>query len=78
MTNLTMSLDDALMLSARRIAFERETSLTEMIRGFLTEMVEGWNRGRKAKATALMRTFERNSVKIGKRTWSREELHARD
>jgi len=77
MTNLTMSLDDTLMASARRIAFERETSLTEMIRSYLTEMVEGWNRGRKSKANALIKTFERNSVKIGKRDWSREDLHAR-
>ena len=77
MTNLTMSMDDALIMSARRIAFERETSLTEMIRSYLTEMVEGWNRGRKAKADALIRTFERNSVKVGKRNWSREDLYAR-
>lgn len=76
--NLTMSLDDALMASARRIAFERDTSLTELIRTYLSELVDGWNRGRKAKADALLKTFERNSVNIGKRTWSREDLYARD
>ena len=76
MANLTMALDDSLMLSARRVAFERDTSLSELVRGYLTELVEDWNRG-KTRSKALIRTFERNSVKIGKRNWSREDLYAR-
>ena len=77
MANLTLAMDNALILSARRIALERDISLAEMIRGYLTELVEGWQRGRSAKARRLMATFERNSVNVGKRTWTREDLHAR-
>lgn len=76
--NITMSLDDALLSSARRIAFERDTSVTELIRNYLSELVEGANRGRKSKADALLKTFEQNSVRIEKSTWTREELHARN
>ncbi len=77
MTNLTLAIDDALVLSARKIALERDTSLSEMIRSYISELVGGWQRGRSAKVKKLMASFERNSVHAGKRTWKREDLYAR-
>ena len=77
MANLTLAMDETLLYEARRVAFERETSLTEMIRGYLNEVVAGWRLGRKAKAQQLMETFKRNSVYIGKRDWTRDDLYER-
>ena len=77
MANLTLAMDDTLLCDARRVAFEREMSLSEMIRGYLNDVVAGWRLGRKAKAQQLMETFKRNSVYIGKREWTREDLYER-
>ena len=77
MANLTLAMDDTLLCDARRVAFEREMSLSEMIRGYLKDAVTGWRLGRKAKARQLMETFKRNSVYIGKRDWTRDDLYER-
>ena len=77
MANLTLAMDETLLYEARRVAFEREMSLTEMIRDYLNDMVANWRLGRKAKAQQLMETFKRNSVYIGKRDWTREDLYER-
>jgi len=77
MANLTLAMDETLLHEARRVAFERDMSLTEMIRGYLNDVVASWRIGRKAKAKQLMETFKRNSVYIGKRDWTREDLYER-
>ena len=77
MANLTLAMDETLLYEARRVAFERDMSLTEMIRGYLNDVVASWRLGRKAKAKQLMETFKRNSVYIGKRDWTREDLYER-
>ena len=77
MANLTLAMDETLLHEARRVAFERDMSLTEMIRGYLNDVVASWRLGRKAKAKQLMETFKRNSVYIGKRDWTREDLYER-
>lgn len=78
MANLTLALDDALLQDARRVAFERETSLTELIRGYLKDLVAELDLDQEAKARDLMETIHRNSRHFGKITWTRDELHERD
>ena len=65
--NLTLSMDAQLLNDARAVAFERDQSLTEMIRSYLKDVVNGWHLGRKAKAQQLM--------DAGKDTGDGEELH---
>ncbi len=75
--NLTLSMDAQLINDARAVAFERDQSLTEMIRSYLKDVVNGWQLGRKAKAQQLMEMFKRNSVYVGKHDWTREDLYER-
>ena len=75
--NLTLSMDAQLISDARAVAFERDQSLTEMIRSYLKDVVNGWHLGRKAKARQLKEMFDRNSVYVGKRDWTREDLYER-
>ena len=75
--NLTLSMDAQLLNDARAVAFERDQSLTEMIRTYLKDVVNGWHLGRKAKARQLKEMFNRNSVYVGKRDWTREDLYER-
>ena len=75
--NLTLSMDAQLISDARAVAFERDQSLTEMIRSYLKDVVNGWQLGREAKARQLMDTIEQNSRDFGGISWKREDLYDR-
>jgi hypothetical protein len=77
--NVTLSLDDELVRKVRKIAVERDTSLTGMVRDYLeTIAAEDSGSGRKRREReALELSFERFEFKVGKRQWKRADLHAR-
>ena len=76
MKNLTIALDEATLRDARRIASERSTSLNGLIRDYLDRLTRAESHTRKARSriAALCR---RSKAEIGKRTWTRGDLHAR-
>jgi hypothetical protein len=77
--NITLSLDEKLVKELRKIAVDRDTTLTGMVRDYL-EMVAAENAasGRKRRQReALEHTFERLQFHIGARTWTRGDLDAR-
>jgi hypothetical protein len=77
--NITLSLDDELIKKVRKIAVERDTTLTGIVRGYLeTLAVEDAASGRRRREReALERSFESFRFKVGKRTWKRVDLYAR-
>jgi len=77
--NVTLSLDDDLVKEVRKIAVERDTTLTGLVRAYLQELaLEHAKSGRKRREIeALREGFEKYQFNIGKRTWKREELHER-
>ena len=77
--NITLSLEDELVKEVRKIAVERDTTLTGLVRTYLQELAaENAASGRKRREReALDRTFERFQLKVGKRTWTRADLHVR-
>jgi hypothetical protein len=77
--NITLSLDDDLVKKVRKMAVERDTTLTGLVRDYLENLAaENAATGRKRRErAALERSFERLRIKVGKRTWTRADLHAR-
>ena len=77
--NITLSLEDELVREVRKIAVERDTTLTGLVRAYLQQLAaENAASGRKRREMeTLDRTFERFQLKVGKRTWTRADLHAR-
>ena len=77
--NITLSLDDELIKKVRKIAVERDTTLTGLVRDYLEQLaVEGAESGRRRREReALERSFERFRFKVGKRTWKRADLYVR-
>ena len=77
--NVTLSLDDDLVKKVRKIAAERETTLTGMIREHLEKTVaeESVSGRERREQEALERSFENVRVHIGKRTWKRADLYVR-
>ena len=77
--NITLSLDDQLVKEVRKIAVERDTTLTGLVRSHLEQLaVEHAKSGRKRREReALERTFDRVRLRVGTKTWKREDLYAR-
>jgi len=77
--NITLSLDDKLVKEVRKIAVERDTTLTGLVRAHLEELAAQQARsGRKRREReALERSFSQFQFHVGKRTWRREDLHDR-
>ena len=77
MANLTLAIDTQLLKDARAVAFERETTLTEMIREYLKGLSKELAIKRRMEARQLMKSIERNSRHFGGITWTREDLYER-
>jgi len=77
--NITLSLDDKLVKDVRKIAVERDTTLTGLVRDYLEKLaLENACSGRKRREReALERSFAQVRIKVGKRKWKREDLHER-
>ena len=75
--NITLSIDEEIVKKVRKIAIDKDTTLTAMVRDYLTTVASSDAAARKAAAAKLMETFEKVSRDMGPRTWTREELYDR-
>jgi DNA-directed RNA polymerase subunit F len=77
MPNITLSVDDEIIKKVRKIAIDKNTTLTAMVREFLTS-VATWDAQEKNEAVKkLQKSFKKMSNDMGRRKWSRENLHER-
>ena len=77
MSNVTMSIDDALLLKARRMALEKNTSVNALVRQFLQGLVGEDNAAREEMVQRFRASVARHKLVIGKKKWVREELYER-
>jgi hypothetical protein len=77
MANITLSVDDELIKKVRKIAIEKNTTLTPMIREFLISVADRADQEREGVLHPLDASFQTLSRDMGKRTWTREALHDR-
>lgn len=79
--NVTLSLDDKLVKDIKKLAVDRDTTLTGLVREYLEKLAaENATSGRKRREIeALERSFKQFHRKLdyGKRTWKREDLYVR-
>jgi hypothetical protein len=77
--NITLSLEDDLVKEVRKIAVERDTTLTGLVRAYLQDLAcEHAKSGRKRRELeALEQSFRDFQFRMGKRTWKREDLYER-
>jgi hypothetical protein len=74
--NLTLTVDADVLTAARKAALDRDTSVNQMVRDYLAQVAR--NKGERESAREDLKTFFRtHSVTIGKRTWTRDDLHER-
>ncbi|MYC08247.1 MAG: hypothetical protein F4X57_13935 [Chloroflexi bacterium] len=75
--NITLNIDEETVKKVRKIAIDKDTTLTEMVRDYLTWVAKGDALERQQNIAALDESFEKLSRDMGPRNWSREDLYAR-
>ena len=77
--NVTLAINDELVKKVRKIAADRDTTLTAMVRDYLLTMAnEDAASGRKQlECEALERTFREIKIRMGERSWTRQDLYER-
>ena len=76
MANITLKINDDLLKKAKELAFRRKTSINSIVKQRLEEFVSSDLR-RDAALKGFEDFFNRTSARIGKKRWSRDELHER-
>ena len=75
--NITLTIDDDIVKKVRKIAVENETTLTAMIRAYLTSVATSDAPASQEHVAKLRESFRALSRDMGQREWTREDLHAR-
>lgn len=73
--NLTLAIDDDLLDKVRVLAAMKRTSVNEMVRGFLTRLVEQESEHDEA-TEALLRLARESKGRMGDWKFSREETYS--
>ena len=77
MSNITLSVDDEIIMKVRKVAIDKNTTLTQMVREFLVSVAERNSAARMQAARELEKSFQHLSRNMGKRAWKREDLYDR-
>ena len=77
MPNITLSVEEETIKRVRKIAVDKNTTLTAMVREFLQSVADGDLPAKRQTIAALGRSFAELSQDMGPRTWTRDDLHDR-
>ena len=75
MSNITLNVDDDVIRKVRKIAIDRNTTLTAIVREYLDKLAERDATAREQAAVKLGRSFAKVGRDMGKRTWTRDTLY---
>lgn len=75
--NITLSIDEKTVKRARKIATEKNTTLTAMVRDYLILVANVDAVKRTEHIARLKKSFQQISRDMGPRAWTREDIHVR-
>ena len=75
--NITLSIDEDVVKKVRKVAIDKDTTLTAMVRDYLMSVAESDAAARREAAAKLRESIDRNSRDMGPRTWTRDGLYYR-
>jgi hypothetical protein len=77
MSNITLAIEDDIVRKVRRLAAERDTTLTALVRECLRRLAAREDLRTEELIGQLRTSFDAADLRVGPRTWMREDLHAR-
>ena len=76
MKNITLGVDEHVLAAVRRHAAERNSTVNALVREYLTNLAAHDDRAKRARER-LRQLSKKSQAQLGKKTWSREDLHGR-
>ena len=76
MRNITLSVDEKVLDVVRRHAVEHNSTVNALVRDYLTNLAAHADRAKNARAR-LRELSAESSGRLGKKTWTRDDLHDR-
>lgn len=76
MKNITLSVDENVLNAVRRHAAESNSTVNALVREYLSNLAAHQDRAKQARAR-LRQLSKESHGRLGKKTWSRDELHDR-
>lgn len=76
MKNVTLAVEEEILLAARKLALERNTTVNKLIREYLKQLVEE-DTSRQAALESLGRLMKKGIVEVGQKDWKRADLYER-
>ncbi len=77
MSNITLSVDDEVIRKVRKVAIDKNTTLTQLVRDFLESECARSDTAKEQALGELEESFASLSRDMGGRRWTRDELHER-
>jgi hypothetical protein len=74
--NVTLAIDEDVLVAVRRRAAEQNSSVSAMVREYLAGIAAQEDRATRARAR-LRQLSKQSRGRLGEKTWSRDELHDR-
>lgn len=79
MANLTLTIDDELLLKARQRALREKKSVNAVVRDYLTSYVKAENHERAQRVIRLMEEiYRQDKPSSGGKKWTRDEIYDRE
>ncbi len=76
MKNITLSVGEHVLAAVRRHAAEHDSTVNALVREYLTNLAAHEDRAGRARAR-LRQLSKQSQGRLGRKTWSREDLHDR-
>jgi len=76
MKNITLSVDEHVLAAVRRHAAEHDSTVNALVRDYLTNLAAHADRAKHARER-LRQLSAQSQGRLGKKTWTREDLHDR-
>jgi predicted transcriptional regulator len=75
MPNITLSIDDEVVRKVRKVAIDRDTTLTQMVREYLEAIAASEEAHREQILRDLDESFGELERDMGPRRWTRDDLY---
>ncbi len=77
MSNITMTIDDTVIKKVRKIAVEKNTTLTGLVRDYLNGIAKREDCRTEEIISQLSEIMNSADFEVGEINWTRDELHER-
>ena len=75
--NITLNIDEDIVKKVRKIAIDKDATLTAIVSEYLTWLSEGDAQERQQRIELLGDSIRRMSREMGQRKWNREDIYVR-